>query len=121
LAKIDPNGNCTNGIVRVNAPNLTYNTDDACKYAANGGSDQWNSDQYLNIWIVNSINSSGSVGTILGYAYYPYGGAGSEYGILMRHDTFGTIETAINSDGRTLTHEMGHVFDNNIKIYILII
>lgn len=108
LAKIDPNGNCTNGIVRVNAPNLTYNTDDACKYAANGGSDQWNSDQYLNIWIVNSINSSGSVGTILGYAYYPYGGAGSEYGILMRHDTFGTIETANSSDGRTLTHEMGH-------------
>lgn len=108
LAKIDPDGNCTNGIVRVNAPNLTYNTDDACKYSANGGSDQWNSDQYLNIWIVNSINSSGSVGTILGYAYYPYGGAGSEYGILMRHDTFGTIETAIGSDGRTLTHEMGH-------------
>ena len=108
LARKDPNGNCTNGIVRVNAPNLTYNTDDACKYSANGGSDQWNNDQYLNIWIVNSINSSGAQGTILGYAYYPYGGAGSEYGILMRHDTFGTIETAIGSDGRTLTHEMGH-------------
>ena len=40
LAKLDPNGNCTNGIVRVNAPDLTYNAGDDCKYSANGGSDQ---------------------------------------------------------------------------------
>lgn len=110
LAKIDPNGNCTNGIVRVNAPDLTYNAGEDCKYSFNGGSDQWPMDKYFNIWIVNSINSDGAIGTILGYAYYPYGNVGSEYGILMRHDTFGTIETADNSDGRTLTHEMGHAF-----------
>ena len=109
LAKKDPDGNCTNGIVRVNAPDLTYNADDDCKYSANGGSDQWPMDQYLNIWVVNSIDNSGGAGITLGYAYLPYWPNGANYGILIRHDYFGTIETAINSDGRTLTHEMGHL------------
>jgi PKD repeat protein len=109
LAKKDPDGNCTNGIVRVSAPDLTYNADDDCKFTANGGSDQWPMDRYLNIWIVNSIDNSGGAGITLGYAYLPYWPNGPNYGILMRHDYFGTIETAINSDGRTLTHEMGHL------------
>lgn len=114
LAKLDPNGECTNGIVRVNAPQLTYNAGEDCKYTANGGSDQWPRDEYFNIWIVNSIDNGGDPGIILGYAYLPYGGAGGTgYGILMRHDTFGTIETASSSDGRTLTHEMGHALGLN--------
>ena len=114
LARIDPNGECTNGIVRVNAPQLTYNAGEDCKDASNGGSDQWPRDEYFNIWIVNSIDNGGAQGITLGYAYLPYGGAGGDgYGILMRHDSFGTIETASNSDGRTLTHEMGHALGLN--------
>ena len=110
LAKKDPNGNCTNGIVRVNAPGLTYNANDNCKYTSNGGSDQWPIDQYVNIWVVNSIeNDGGGAGIILGYAYLPYWPGGDAHGILIRNDAFGTIETALNSDGRTLTHEMGHL------------
>ncbi|MEN9400875.1 MAG: hypothetical protein RL632_1978 [Bacteroidota bacterium] len=108
LAQIDPDGNCTNGIVRVNAPGLTYNADDACKFASNGGSDQWPMDKYINIWVVNSI-AGGGTGIILGYAYLPYFPNGANYGILIRHDSFGTIETASTADGRTLTHEMGHL------------
>jgi PKD repeat protein len=108
LAKIDPQGECTNGIIRVNAPNLTYNTNDDCKYAANGGSDQWPMDKYLNLWVVNSIANDGA-GIILGYAYLPYWPSGTNYGILIRNDAFGTIGTAMNADGRTLTHEMGHL------------
>lgn len=108
LAKIDPQGECTNGIIRVNAPNLTYNTNDDCKYAANGGSDQWPMDKYLNLWVVNSIENDGA-GIILGYAYLPYWPSGTNYGILIRNDAFGTIGTAMNADGRTLTHEMGHL------------
>lgn len=107
LAKKDPQGNCTNGIVRVNAPELSYNANDDCKYASNGGSDQWPMDQYLNIWVVNSIESDGP-GMILGYAYLPYWPNGENYGILIRNDSFGTIGTS-TSDGRTMTHEMGHL------------
>lgn len=114
LARLDPNGECTNGIVRVNAPQLTYNAGEDCKYSSNGGSNQWPRDEYFNIWIVNSIDNGGGQGITLGYAYLPYGGAGgSGYGILMRHDSFGIIETAAGSDGRTLTHEMGHALGLN--------
>jgi PKD repeat protein len=112
LAKKDPQGNCTNGVVRVNAPQLTYNANDDCKYTSNGGSDQWPMDKYLNIWVVNAIVSDGA-GITLGYAYLPYWPNGTNYGILIRHDSFGSIETANNSDGRTLTHEMGHLLGLN--------
>lgn len=108
LAKKDPSGNCTNGIVRVNAPELANSANDDCKYSAFGGSDQWPMDQYLNIWVVNSIAGDGG-GMILGYAYLPYWPNGSNYGILIRNDSFGTIGTASGTDGRTLTHEMGHL------------
>lgn len=106
LAKRDPNGNCTNGVLRVNAPSLTYNADDACKSTSNGGSSAWPRDRYMNIWVVNSIDSDGE-GITLGYAYLPYSPNGNNYGILIRNDACGTIGTA-TSDGRTLTHEMGH-------------
>jgi hypothetical protein len=109
LAKIDPDGNCTNGIIRVNAPGLANNANDDCKYTSNGGSDQWDMDRYLNIWVVNSIENNGGTGIILGYAYLPYWPSGTNYGILIRNDAFGTTGTAANSDGRTLTHEMGHL------------
>ena len=108
LARIDPNGECTNGIVRVNAPFLTYDADDDCKYSANGGSDAWPVDRYFNIWVVNNIDSEGAVGIIAGYAYYPNFGMADFYGILIDDNYFGTIETASSEDGRVLTHEMGH-------------
>lgn len=108
LARIDPDGNCTNGIVRVNAPHLANNAGEDCKDTNNGGSSPWPQDSYFNIWVVNSIDNGGQQGITLGYAYYPYGGPNSGYGILIRNDAFGTIETAQNADGRTLTHEMGH-------------
>lgn len=110
LATIDPNGNCTDGIVRVNAPHLSHDANDDCKYTALGGSDAWPVNQYFNIWVVNNIDSDGVGGIIAGYAYYPDFGPADYYGILMDDDYFGTIGTAANSgsDGRVLTHEMGH-------------
>lgn len=108
LAKLDPQGNCTDGVVRVNAPHLTYGANEACKDDANGGSSAWPSDQYFNIWVVNSIESDPGFITA-GYAYYPYGaGSNPGYGILMDDNFMGTIETAEFEDGRVLTHEMGH-------------
>ncbi|MFK7785719.1 MAG: M43 family zinc metalloprotease, partial [Crocinitomicaceae bacterium] len=109
LAKLDPNGNCTNGILRINSPELSNGANEDCKYSFNGGSDQWPQDKYFNIWIVNSIIVPGSGISANGYAYLPYGAGGDTgYGILIRHDVFGVIETAAGVDGRTLTHEMGH-------------
>ena len=108
LAKIDPSGNCTNGVQRKYAPDLTNNAGEDCKYASNGGLSAWPNDKYLNIWVVNSIETN-QPGMILGYAYLPYDNWGSGHGILNRHDRIGRIGTALQNGGRTLTHEMGHI------------
>lgn len=109
LAKIDPDGNCTNGIQRKYAPQLIDNAGENVKSSANGGLDAWPNDSYMNIWVVNSIDNGGQAGITLGYAFLPYNNWGSGHGILNRHDRIGRIGTAQNNGGRTLTHEMGHI------------
>lgn len=108
LAKLDPNGNCTNGVQRKYAPHLTNDAGEACKSDANGGLSAWPNNKYINIWTVNSISGSGQ-GTTLGYAFLPYNNWGAGHGILNRHDRVGRVGTAANNGGRTLTHEMGHI------------
>ena len=56
LAKIDPNGNCTNGVERRDSP-LAANigNDDNTKFYANGGLDAWDRNKYFNVWTVNDI------------------------------------------------------------------
>ncbi len=103
LARKDPNGNCTEGITRTFS-NLTNNAFNNVKPLIN-----WDNTRYLNIWVVESINSSSTPGTILGYAYKPVVG-GQPYtldGIVIRNDQMGEIGTA-RAGGRTLTHEVGH-------------
>lgn len=103
LATIDPNGDCTNGVVRVDAAEFTYNANNNVKSLSN-----WPSDMYLNVWLVESIqNFTGSGGIILGYAQFPGSGSWFTYGIVQRNDRWGRIGTS-NSDGRTATHEVGH-------------
>ncbi|MBK9190232.1 MAG: T9SS type A sorting domain-containing protein [Crocinitomicaceae bacterium] len=105
LAKLDPDGNCTNGVERRNSPGATYNAGENAKYYSSGGLDAWPRDQYLNIWIVNSIENDGTAGVTLGYAQFPQF-ADDGYGVIIRHDSYGTVGTA--SGDRTLTHEVGH-------------
>jgi len=106
LAKIDPDGNCTNGVQRRYSPSSTMNADDDAKHYSTGGLDAWNRNDYFNIWVVESINSEGVEGYILGYAEFPYSGGSSNYGIIIRNDAYGNVGTS-NGD-RTLTHEVGH-------------
>lgn len=104
LATIDPNGNCTDGINRLYTP-LTNNARDNVKPLI-----YWPRNKYLNIWVVKSIeNSSGSAGTVLGYAQFPSSGSASTDGLVVRSDYIGSIGTS--NDGRTLTHEAGHWFN----------
>jgi len=102
LARITPDGQCTNGIVRVQSALTVHKS-----YQRSMLSDlsYWDSKRYLNIYVVNSISG----GTILGYASFP-GGPAHEDGIVMEHIAFGTTGTVIFPDdlGRTGTHEVGH-------------
>lgn len=109
LATIDPSGNCTDGINRIYSTTsleVDQTTED-CKYVKGA---YWDYSKYLNIWVVNSIVSDGSGGTILGYAVLPWTSQAPTDGIVIRHDRVGTIGTAVsaNDSGRVLTHEVGH-------------
>ena len=105
LAKLDPNGNCTEGVTRTYS-NLTVSARDNVKALI-----QWDPQHYLNVWVVKTIENFGtSGGIILGFAQFPdqlWGDAETD-GIVVRHDYCGSIETATGNYGRTLTHEAGH-------------
>jgi PKD repeat protein len=106
LAKTDINGKCFDGVNRIYSTlgvDMDQN-DEPVKDLA-----YWNYRSYLNIWVVTNIVSTGSAGTILGYAVFPTFAAFAKDGIVIRHDRVGSIGTAsTTNDGRTLTHEMGH-------------
>ena len=63
LAKLDPNGNCTEGVTRTYS-NLTVGARDNVKALI-----QWDPERYLNVWVVKTIeNFSEDGGIILGFA-----------------------------------------------------
>lgn len=98
---------------------------DNVKQSAEGGSDAWDPEHHLNIWVCNIEG-----GAILGYAYPPadlahwpadasapspeLDGVVIHYEVFRRTGTFtttgllGTEEITIPVRGRTITHEVGH-------------
>jgi PKD repeat protein len=106
LASVDPNGNCFDGVNRIYSTagiNMDMSKEPVKDLA------YWNKSKYLNIWVVTDITGSGSTGTVLGYAVFPWMQNFSKDGIVIRHDRVGSIGTASGTDdGRTLTHEIGH-------------
>ncbi|MBI3518901.1 MAG: PKD domain-containing protein, partial [Bacteroidetes bacterium] len=103
LAKKDPQGKCTNGIVRINSPLSNHQTYQRSQLKLLS---YWDNTRYLNMYVVKNINNGSG---ILGYSSFP-GGPANEDGIVVRHDYFGKIGTAAASLGRTTTHEIGHWF-----------
>ncbi|MCX7605774.1 MAG: M43 family zinc metalloprotease [Bacteroidia bacterium] len=129
LAKRDPNGNPTTGIVRWNRntqgwPAPPYNTgtmDGTIKPAT-----QWDPNRYFNIWVAHLS------GGLLGYAQFPDASsllgmpgddgmgapacaqAANTDGVVILYSAFGSARknsTGLNAPyhlGRTTTHEVGH-------------
>jgi Pregnancy-associated plasma protein-A/Secretion system C-terminal sorting domain/Fibronectin type III domain len=103
LAAQDPDGLPTDGIVRHQTQVVGFGANDQVKYATKDGSNAWDRDRYLNIWVCN-LN-----GSTLGYAQYP-GGAAATDGVVIDYQHFGTVgavKPPFNL-GRTTTHEVGH-------------
>jgi PKD repeat protein len=105
LARKDPLGNCTEGIVRVFS-SKSENARDGTGFKAES---YWTSTKYLNVWVINTIAAlGGDGGTTLGYAQFPATGLHSTDGIAVRHDNIGAIGTGAARVGRTSVHEVGH-------------
>ncbi len=118
LAKQDPNGNATNGVVRVDGSSVPLYSTQGIKFGSvNLGANQrdvkslsrWPNTQYYNIWVVNTINAGTNWA---GFAYRPYSNPKDD-GTVVRHTAFGTSGTATapTNVGNVLTHELGHAFD----------
>jgi hypothetical protein len=98
LAKVDPAGKATNGIVRRQTGIQNFTTDDRAKFSGKGGSDAWDSKRYLNIWVCNLL--------VLGYASSP-GSPAEKDGVVISTNVFG-LGSGRFGMGRTATHEVGH-------------
>ncbi|MEP6927136.1 MAG: T9SS type A sorting domain-containing protein [Ginsengibacter sp.] len=103
LAKVDPNGRYTPGIIHKYTKEELFLSDDEMKFSSSGGDDAWDSKKYLNIWVCSLF------GRTLGYAVLP-GGAANRDGVVIQYDVFGTTGTVTSpfNKGRTTTHEIGH-------------
>lgn len=109
LATLDPDGNCTDGVVRIYDPETENATDNIKLKSA------WPTDRYFNVWVVKDINrTTQSLGTVLGYAQFPWIGGSQTDGVVIRHDNVGSIGTGANPSvgipqhGSTMIHEAGH-------------
>ncbi len=125
LAKIDTNGNCTNGIEHIFDPQTNWAYFNTMKQYV------WDPTKYMNIFAVNFIYPEGMTlpdgAFIGGMSPFPpdntlsqalTGGDTDIDGVLIRQDCIGTIGTATNMGGmginllnRTFTHETGHYFN----------
>jgi len=103
LAKVDPQGNYTTGIIHKYTKETTFLADDGMKFSKTGGDEAWDASKYLNIWVCNLF------GRTLGYAVLP-GSPAERDGVVIKYTVFGTMGTVTSpyNKGRTATHEIGH-------------
>ena len=116
IAQRDPNGNCTNGIVRHSSESIYWNQMSPNYKFSGTGTNRWPTNKYLNIYIVDCISSPSSPcppsGSFIGgYTYLPGGTPYTSNGnmgdaiVMVRSQ----LPTPANPhESRTLSHEIGH-------------
>ena len=102
LAKVDPNGLATNGIIRVETNHGTFDTDSDIHTSSSGGSNDWPNHDYLNLWVCNLGDN------LLGYATPPSSSIQDGDGVVINYKNFGNSPNPPYNKGRTATHEIGH-------------
>ncbi|OGS69502.1 MAG: hypothetical protein A3G95_06255 [Flavobacteria bacterium RIFCSPLOWO2_12_FULL_31_7] len=116
LAKVDPNGNPTNGINRVNLCQESWS--DADINSTVKPTTIWDPTQYMNMWSVNFTD-----GSLLGFAQFPESTlaglsptaqSATTDGVVAGYRFFGSSALTTGNfappfdRGRTMTHEVGH-------------
>jgi len=102
LAHLDPNGDCTEGIVRAES-SYSFNTsvNDAENVKAVS---YWSSQNYFNIWVIDEIEDNNDGSYVAGYAQFSGSNNNGLYGVVVVDQNFG-------GGDRVLTHELGHCLD----------
>ncbi|WP_343623233.1 T9SS type A sorting domain-containing protein [Flavobacterium lindanitolerans] len=120
LAKVDPNGNATTGIDRVNLGTTTWNESNVETILK--PQTIWDPTRYFNIWV---CQFGGDLNGVLGYAQFPLDsglgglqpdGTETEFtdGVIIEWRAFGSSDYVTGTyfqdidKGRTTTHEVGH-------------
>ena len=116
LAKRDPNGNPTPGIIRVDGSSVPEYSTNGIQATGDVGADEievktlsnWPYQDYLNIWVVSEIEGNNAQSGIQGYSRFPV--PSMVDGVVVLYNAIGTTgnlksSTALN---RTVTHEVGH-------------
>lgn len=102
LARQDPQGNLTDGITR-NISSLTNlpkpSGDQPLKDIV-----RWDTECYINIWVVKSIQNEDNGQGVAGYAYLPAAHGLAYDGIVIISSVLSNSEAEVT----TLVHEMGH-------------
>lgn len=115
LAAEDPQGLPTSGIVRVKTDVEAIGTKDELFFSALGGSDAWNPNKYLNIWVANTGEF------ITGFGTFPEQVEAEKQGVVVHPKYFGENNSKNYYLGRVAVHEIGHYFglyhiwDNNLN------
>ncbi|MCB0279464.1 MAG: hypothetical protein KDD94_08185 [Calditrichaeota bacterium] len=118
LATIDPDGNPSSGIVRINADSLVNPVDPSFQFDYYAWYSYWDYENYLNIWtqplpadLTDIVlgKATGPATDLPGAQYLLKGEPLQAEGILVNAVHVG--ESNMNSEfnlGRTITHEVGH-------------
>lgn len=120
LASVDPQGQPTNGINRVNTNRDGFNF--LSDNTVLKGFGTWDTDKYLNVWVCKILGNQ-----YIGYAQYPYIPAGMSDslpmvgvtdvlpdGVVADYRVFGDVPAGQSgpfpsyNKGRTISHEIGH-------------
>jgi len=102
LAGTDPDGNLTDGInyVQSDLTNmLVPSQDQELKDVV-----RWNTNDYFNIWVVNTIEREDNSPGVIGYATFPDSHGQDNDGIVIEAEYFGSTSTA----NAAFIHECGH-------------
>jgi PKD repeat protein len=111
LAKRAPDGSCFNGVTRTKSAETFSGNESSQLSAIINGNDvfrgTWRSDQYLNIFVVNTLGSAGAAA----YAYFPSGdGSSMNNGVWSQHRYMGSTGTSNAGNSAVVVHELGHWF-----------
>ena len=104
LASVDPQGYSTTGILKIKTDKTEIGISENVFFTSKGGSDAWDTQKYLNIWVANTGKLISGLGT------YPDQSTPEKTGVIIHPKYFGINGNATYGLGRVATHEVGHYF-----------